>query len=189
MAGSLHAHSIRQPAGRAAGFAACSACTRGGSSPGVPPPRGHCLRYHGVLAPGAKWRATVVRDRSECRAPTPSSPLRVAALHHGLAPLRERYLCWADLIRRVFSSEVLSCPRCSAGCRVIATIIQPEVICAILTCLELPARGPQLPTRRASRGAAAASRALSVRLHDQFEIAPVASVVLPRPMLGSATIL
>jgi hypothetical protein len=39
----------------------------------VPAPRGHSIRYHGVLAPGAKWRATVVRDRAECKAEPPPS--------------------------------------------------------------------------------------------------------------------
>jgi hypothetical protein len=114
----------------------------------VPPPRGHCLRYHGVLAPGAKWRATVVRDRSERRAPTPSSPLRVATFHHELAPLRERYLCWADLLHRVFAFDVLECPRCSGKCAVIAVITDPQVIRPFLACLDLPTRAPPIAPAR-----------------------------------------
>ena len=29
----------------------------------TPAPRGNLCRYHGILAPGAKWRSTVVRAR------------------------------------------------------------------------------------------------------------------------------
>jgi hypothetical protein len=118
----------------------------------VPPPRGHCLRYHGVLAPGARWRATVVRDRSECPAPTPSTPPRVAALRQDLgqdlAPLRERVLCWADLIRRVFELDVLECPRCSGRCAVIAVITDPQVIRPFLACLGLSTRAPPITPAR-----------------------------------------
>ena len=35
----------------------------------VPAPRGHLVRYHGVLAPHARWRAQVVGDRREEQGP------------------------------------------------------------------------------------------------------------------------
>ncbi len=119
-----------------------------------------CSAYHGVLAPGARWRATVVRDRSECPAPTPSTPPRLAALHQDLAPLRERVLCWADLIRRVFELDVLECPRCSGRCAVIAVITDPPGHPALpglsgpfhtrathRPCTTGPAAGPPILTR------------------------------------------
>jgi hypothetical protein len=119
----------------------------------VPFPRGNSTRYHGILAPGAKWRSAVIRDRRSSRPRTPassSSVLPPAMPAREFFPLRERRLSWADLIRRVFSSEVLSCPRCSGRCRVIATITQPEVIRAILKCLGLPARAPPIAPARIS---------------------------------------
>ena len=46
---------------------------------------------------------------------------RLAALRQDLgqdlAPPRERHLCWADLMARVFELDVLECPRCSGRCR------------------------------------------------------------------------
>ena len=59
-------------------------------------------------------------------------------------PLRQRRLSWADLMRRVFSAEVLSCPRCGSTMRLIAAIEDPTVAAKILECLELPARAPPL---------------------------------------------
>ena len=35
----------------------------------VPAPRGHMVRYHGVLAARSRWRAEVVRDRGEGQVP------------------------------------------------------------------------------------------------------------------------
>jgi hypothetical protein len=35
----------------------------------IPPPRAHRVRYHGELAPAARRRARVVRDRRLCLAP------------------------------------------------------------------------------------------------------------------------
>jgi hypothetical protein len=62
--------------------------------------------------------------------------------------LRERRLRWADLLHRVFTTDVLECPRCQGRCRLIASITQPDVIEAILTCLGLPARAPPLVPAR-----------------------------------------
>jgi hypothetical protein len=44
----------------------------------IPSPRGNITRYHGILAPGAKWRGTVVRDRAkaESRFRTEPPPAR-----------------------------------------------------------------------------------------------------------------
>ena len=40
----------------------------------TPAPRGNLCRYHGVLAPGAKWRSTVVRDRTPSSSHNESGP-------------------------------------------------------------------------------------------------------------------
>jgi hypothetical protein len=121
----------------------------------VPAPRGHCIRYHGVLAPGAKWRASVVRDRAECKEePTPSTRLSVEEAAdqrtggHGLVPLRGRYCSWSDLMVRVFELDVLECPRCQGRCEVLAVITEQKVIQAFLACLGLATRAPPVSPAR-----------------------------------------
>jgi hypothetical protein len=65
------------------------------------------------------------------------------------AARRARRLSWAQLLHRVFASDVLVCPKCSGPMRIIATIHPPDATRAILTCLGLPARAPPLtPARR-----------------------------------------
>ena len=119
----------------------------------VPFPRANLCRYHGIMAPGATWRGAVVRDRRCSKPRTLESASLVSPPEmpgREFFPRRERRLSWVDLIRRVFSSEVLSCPRCSGRCRVIPTITQPEVIRAILKCLELSPRAPPIAPARPS---------------------------------------
>jgi hypothetical protein len=119
----------------------------------VPFPRANLCRYHGVLAPGANWRSAVVRDRRPGRPRTPGSSSSLSPPEmpgRDFSPLRERRLSWADLIKRVFATEVLVCPRCSGRARVIAAITQPEVIRAILKCLELSPRAPPIAPARPS---------------------------------------
>ena len=64
------------------------------------------------------------------------------------APSRRPRYGWAELMRRVFETDVLECPRCAGRMRLISTITQPEVIRAILECIGLPARPPPLSPSR-----------------------------------------
>ena len=123
----------------------------------VPAPRTHLVRYHGILAPAAKWRATIVPAASDsesgatvhygCAARssiTLNLPAARPALAPSLQPARPRYYTWAELMRRVFAIDVLDCPRCFARMRIIATIHPPETTRKILECLRLPSRSPPL---------------------------------------------
>ena len=119
----------------------------------VPWPRGNALRYHGVFAPGSKWREAVIRDRSDL----PTLPLVASqpATPSAGSFFRARYLAWAKLIARVFQSEVLVCPACGGAAEVIAAILEPPVIRGILNSLGLCARAPPIaPARPASQVAA-----------------------------------
>jgi hypothetical protein len=125
----------------------------------TPSPRGNITRYHGILAPGAKWRGTVVRDRpkAESRSRTGPPPLDKANGAHcsqqatvatmEVAPgdppsLRERRLSWAELMKRVFREDVLRCKKCGGRAAVISAIAQPKGVEAILLCLGLAVRAP-----------------------------------------------
>jgi hypothetical protein len=131
----------------------------------TPSPRANITRYHGVLAPGAKWRGTVVRDRvrAESRPRTEPPPLAKTDGHHPLQQmtvpilevaegdppsLRERRLSWSELMKRVFREDVLRCKKCGGRAAVISSITQPKVIEAILVCLGLGVRAPPITPAR-----------------------------------------
>jgi hypothetical protein len=91
----------------------------------VPQAGRHMTRYFGVLASAAEWRARIV-----------PKPLEKSALP---GPLRRpgRRLDWANLLRRVFMTEVLACV-CGGTRRVIATIEEGPASRKILRHLGLP---------------------------------------------------
>jgi hypothetical protein len=117
----------------------------------VPPPRFHLIRYHGVLAPSAAFRAMVVPESKTDAAPFhPGCPAGDQALAaktgnaKGNDKCRPRNYAWAELLKRVFSIDVLECPRCGGRMRVISAIHPPDAIRKILDCLGLPSRPPPI---------------------------------------------
>ena len=108
----------------------------------VPAPRRHLLRYHGTLAPNAAWRARIVPEPAaqaspgepSCGSPSPSS--------------ESSYIPWAELLRRVFAEDVLSCVRCGGRMKIIATVTDLEAVKKILTCIGLSARPPPVAPAR-----------------------------------------
>jgi hypothetical protein len=123
----------------------------------VPPPRFHLVRYSGILAPAARFRAQVVPEGPGPTQPVASHPgcpargSRDAAAPPGpdRAPTkrnrpRPRNYSWAELMRRVFLVDVLECADCHGRMRILAAIHSPEAIRAILECLGLPSRAPPI---------------------------------------------
>ena len=108
----------------------------------VPIPRANLVRYHGILAPAAAWRATVVPRPKDERL----TCLRIPP--GGWAPPGR--VPWAQLLRRVFLVDVLRCPRCGGRRELIAEVRDPIAVRAILEHLGLdpgdfgpaPARAP-----------------------------------------------
>lgn len=109
----------------------------------IPPPRQNQTRYHGVFAPNASLRAAVT-------ALVPGGPRHdLHAAHHGAESAQPAAamggawrLPWAELFRRVFRDDLLVCPRCAGGMRVLAAITDPAVVTAILSHLRLPTAAP-----------------------------------------------
>jgi hypothetical protein len=99
----------------------------------VPPPRRPLLAYHGLLAPRARWRATIV--------PTPSPPDARAA---GEARAPRRWP-WARLLQRVFGFEVLVCDRCGGPRRILGAVTAPAAVRRVLVALGLGAQPPPGP--------------------------------------------
>ena len=121
----------------------------------IPAPHAHLVRYAGLLAPAAKWRALIV--------PTPPSSAEVAAAAIDSCGMLQnisfagaavsstpessvarhgRNYTWAELMKRVGALDVLECPRCHSRMRILAAIHSPDAIGKILDCLGLPSRAP-----------------------------------------------
>ena len=95
----------------------------------------HLIRYHGVLAPNAKWRSHIV--------PPEPIPDGTSADSAGEEEKGGRhYIHWARLLKRVFGIELESCPNCGGPLKIIAAIEQPNAIHKILTHLGLQAHPP-----------------------------------------------
>ena len=104
----------------------------------VPRPRLHLIRFHGVLAPHARLRATIV--------PSPPQNTSEHTAHHAHGvPAR---MSWARLLQRVFDLDIEHCQHCGAALKIVAAIEDPALIAKILTHLGLPARAaPRSPAR------------------------------------------
>ncbi len=110
----------------------------------VPPPRAHLTRYHGVFAGRSKLRRAL--------RPPPKPDDQPDQLRPPPPELRERRLPWADLLRRVFDQDVMTCSKCGGPRRVIAIVADPQQARDTLAALGLhvaplrvaKARGPPL---------------------------------------------
>jgi hypothetical protein len=115
----------------------------------VPPPMFNLVRYNGILAPAAPWRPFIVPldpEASNSYQPGCSVGKQLDHPESSQKPRRchPRNYRWAELMKRVFSLDVLECPRCSGHVRIIAAIQAPEAIRKILDCLGLPSRPPPI---------------------------------------------
>lgn len=110
----------------------------------VPPPRFNLVRYHGILAPAARWRSSIVPF--DPGAGDPMQHVGCGAESTSLQPERchPRNYTWAELMKRVFELDVLVCDRCGGRMRILSAIHSPEAIRGILDCLGLPSRAPPI---------------------------------------------
>jgi hypothetical protein len=53
---------------------------------------------------------------------------------------------WAELMRRTFEMDVMECPCCGGRLRLLAAILDPAAVRAILDCFRLPSRPPPGPS-------------------------------------------
>ena len=66
-------------------------------------------------------------------------------------PRPSRYHTWAELMERVYGSQVLRCPRCNSTLRLIALVTAPFVINSILEHIGLTT-GPRKPALPLTKG-------------------------------------
>jgi hypothetical protein len=96
----------------------------------IPPPGAHLVTYHGVLAPAAAMRRRIVPAAG-----------RNGGRRSGSTGGGRRYR-WAELLKRVFSADVLRCHRCGGRREVLTFLTDGAVVRAILRCLGLPVDPP-----------------------------------------------
>jgi hypothetical protein len=140
----------------------------------VPRPRKHLVTYHGVLAPGASMRPRIIprdaEDIEEQHAVVGSASVvsprvvkgaaevlgqRQVSVPHRPGKRRRsgrRYYTWAELLRRAFGVDVLTCPRCGGARRLLAAIQDPDSIERVLRAMKLPFAAPELAPARAPPG-------------------------------------
>jgi Putative transposase len=112
----------------------------------VPRHRLHLIRFHGVLAPNAKWRSKVVpQAQDNAKALSATATDSQEPPEHG-QPMR---LGWAKLLKRVFNLDLTRGLNCGGQFRIVAAILQRQPIDKILTHSGLD---PQPPPRAPARG-------------------------------------
>jgi hypothetical protein len=120
--------------------------------PMIPRPRCHLVRYHGILGPAAKDRAKVVPTAPGAIAPDTAGADVAGADKAGEGESRDidiremprvSRLPWAILLKRVFMTDALRCPRCQGHMKILAAITKPEAIRKILDHLEIPSEAPR----------------------------------------------
>ena len=118
----------------------------------VPRPRSHQHTYHGVLAPAAPCRDLIVPGPREKRAASAATPDACASSRCSHSPRRSNSprSTWAELLKRVFSIDVLHCKHCSGRRKLIALITDGVVVRKILDHLGLPSEPPILARARVS---------------------------------------
>jgi hypothetical protein len=115
----------------------------------VPRPRAHVVRYSGVLAPAARWRAAIVPGYGGSEAPQMQDAENAAVpTTPPVRSRRRRNYLWSELMKRAFAIDVLACPVCPGRLRLIALIHPPEMTRKILDCLGLASRPPPIAPAR-----------------------------------------
>lgn len=117
----------------------------------------HLLTYHGVLAPAAEWRDWIVPAQPRSAQGDPPQVLAAHALRPGQAKKRAT---WAELLRRVFEIDVLTCPWCGEKRKLIAIITNGTLVRRILAHLGLPTAASTLAPARSPPELEWAPRAL-----------------------------
>jgi len=105
----------------------------------LPPPYFNLVRYSGVFANRSRFRGALPP-------PPPGTPPPEPAADP--PPVRPRRLPWAQLLRRTFEVDALTCIRCQVPMVVLAFLTDPAVVSKILAHLGLPTSPPPLAPAR-----------------------------------------
>ena len=90
----------------------------------VPHPREHQLTYQGVLAPASPLRDQVVPRPVVRKEATDAEGSECSGKHSK----DQRYIPWAELLKRVFGEDVLKCSHCGGRRHMISAITDLEAV-------------------------------------------------------------
>lgn len=110
----------------------------------VPPPNSHLTTFHGVYAPHAKLRPLVTLPQPV----TPQADAPRKKKEKPVKPKRPR-IDWAELHRRTFNNDVLTCPHCGGARKLIALHSTSKTAEARLTALGFTFAARLLPPQTA----------------------------------------
>jgi hypothetical protein len=122
----------------------------------IPPPRQNQIRFHGVFAPHFKHHEKIKAlvpqpkiqekcDMNVCEMQEECAPAE-AEESSGHRPYRR---LWAELLKRVFQTDGLECPKCKGRMKLIALIQEPSAISKICQHFGLPTELPSVSPGRA----------------------------------------
>ncbi len=121
----------------------------------VPEPRRHLVRYYGAysnVSRGKRRRQTEADIGAAARDTDHATSVQADRDH---SPDARALRSWAQLIKRVYEVDPLVCPKCGGEMRIIAFIIDHDVVDAILRLLaKAEARSPRGPPSTAALSAA-----------------------------------
>ena len=95
-------------------------------------PKAHLVRYHGVFAPNARERASIVAR--------PKLASKASQTDESTANACTTPMSWMARLKRVFAIDLSRCPHCGGELQVIAAITDPGVIARILEHVGLDGR-------------------------------------------------
>ena len=99
----------------------------------VPHPREHQLTYQGVLAPASPLRDDVVPRAVVGKEPKDAEAADAEGSDcAGKPPKEQRYIPWAQLLKRVFGDDILKSPHCRGRRHMISVITDPEAVRRVL---------------------------------------------------------
>lgn len=119
----------------------------------IPPPRANLIRYHGILAPNAKYRSQIVPKIKRSVEKEKSAPKR-----------KTNDMTWSEMLKRVFLIDATKCQFCGGSLKLIATIKEKQAIQSILESMGLSAVAPKF---KPSQGRAPPK--LRAFIHDSDE--------------------
>ena len=99
----------------------------------IPDARRHLVRYYGAYSHRSRGARRAREEAAEAAAAAASGsvPADAVALRIEPPPSKSR-ASWARLIRRIYEVDPLLCPRCQGPLELLAVLVDPKVVDAIL---------------------------------------------------------
>ena len=104
----------------------------------IPPPRVNLVRFFGVLAPNARLREHVVPRPLQTEVEVTALPSPGVESPPPPARRKTSRVPWAELLKRTFSADVLTCDKCGGKRRVVACVFSSSITAEILEHLRMP---------------------------------------------------